>query len=87
MNQVPDPDWKTASDPYRNGGLVSFIEGTDEDDEEGEVMTEEQKEEIMEAVCDLCKWPSEFKDQDDLWMHKCENCRVLQLLEEVTDYG
>ena len=40
-------------------------------------------EQIMEYACDeLCKWPSEYKDSDDLWSERCDRCKLRELLEE-----
>lgn len=38
---------------------------------------------IMEYVCDnLCRYPSEYKDPDDLWNEQCDRCKLRELLEE-----
>lgn len=38
----------------------------------------------QEEICDnYCKWPSEYKDPDDLWSEKCDHCPVMEFLEEV----
>lgn len=38
----------------------------------------------QETICDhYCKWPSEYKDSDDLWSEKCDDCPVMGFLEEV----
>ena len=40
-------------------------------------------EELKEYVCDnLCRFPSEYKDPDDLWKKQCDHCRLRELLEE-----
>lgn len=40
-------------------------------------------EQIMEYACDeLCKWPPEYKDSDDLWSERCDTCKLRELLEE-----
>lgn len=34
-------------------------------------------EQIMEYACDeLCKYPSEYKDSDDLWSERCDRYGV-----------
>lgn len=43
---------------------------------------------IMEYVCDnLCRYPSEYKDPDDLWNEQCDHCKLRKLLEEGEDDG
>ena len=38
---------------------------------------------IMEVACDkLCQFPAEFKDPDDLWRIKCDNCPLGEKLGE-----
>lgn len=38
---------------------------------------------IMEYVCDnLCRFPAEYKDPDDLWNEQCDRCKLRELLEE-----
>lgn len=45
-------------------------------------------EQIMEYVCDnLCRYPSEYKDPDDLWNEQCDHCKLRKLLEEGEDDG
>jgi hypothetical protein len=37
---------------------------------------------IMEYVCDnLCKYPAEYKDPDDLWNEQCDHCKLIELLD------
>ena len=50
-------------------------------------MTEEKIDQIMETVCDLCKWPSEYKDPDDLWNRKCDSCPVAEALNRLKEEG
>ena len=41
---------------------------------------------ICEVVCDnLCMWPSEYKDPDDLRREKCKNCPLMEKLGEFED--
>ena len=41
---------------------------------------------IMEYVCDnLCRYPAEYKDPDDLWAEQCDHCRLMELLEDEND--
>ncbi len=41
-------------------------------------------EEAKQQICDeICKWPSEYKDPDDLWNEKCDQCMIMQFLDEV----
>ena len=41
---------------------------------------------IMEYVCDnLCRFPAEYKDPDDLWNEQCDHCRLMELLEDEND--
>ena len=42
-------------------------------------------EKIKELVCDrLCRFPSEYKDPDDLFAHECDKCPLEALLDEQT---
>ena len=43
------------------------------------------KEKAMALACDLCKWPGEYKDPDDLWNERCDTCPLLEYLEENDD--
>ena len=47
-------------------------------------MTQKQIENIMEAVCDLCRWPFEYEDEDYERMldEKCGNCPAEKALRE-----
>lgn len=40
------------------------------------------QERIMEIACDLCKWPGEYKDPDDLWNERCDRCTLMEYLEQ-----
>ena len=43
-------------------------------------------EQIMEYVCDnLCQFPSQYKDTDDLWNEQCDRCKLRELLEGEDD--
>ena len=43
----------------------------------------ERTEQIMEYACDeLCRFPAEYKDPDELWSERCDRCRLRELLEE-----
>ena len=45
-------------------------------------------EQIMEYVCDnLCRYPGEYKDPDELWSEQCDRCRLRELLVEGEDDG
>ena len=47
---------------------------------------EDRTDAIMEYVCDnLCRYPSEYKDPDELWSERCDRCRLIELLEEEGD--
>ena len=40
---------------------------------------------IMEFVCDnLCRYPSEYKDPDDLWNEQCDHCKLRELSDMKT---
>ena len=42
-------------------------------------------EDIAAEICDhYCKWPSEYKDSDDLWNDKCDDCPIRAFLDEVS---
>lgn len=46
----------------------------------------ERVEEILAYVCDnLCRYPAEYKDPDELWNGQCDYCRLRELLEEEGD--
>ena len=45
-------------------------------------MTEQDRERIMEAACDMCRMPFICKSQADLDA-RCESCPVFDALEEV----
>ena len=47
-------------------------------------MTEIQIEAIMEAACDLCVFPFNFRDQAML-DKVCEHCPLARLLDEVSE--
>ena len=49
-------------------------------------MRAEKADAILEYVCDnLCRYPAEYKDSDDLWKEQCDRCRLRELLEEGED--
>lgn len=40
-------------------------------------------EELIAYVCaNLCKYPGEYKDPDDLWNKRCEHCPLTDYTEE-----
>ena len=41
--------------------------------------------ELLEVACDLCKYPGEYKDPDDLIEERCDHCPMFEKLMEVTD--
>lgn len=47
---------------------------------------QERVEKIHAYVCDeLCKYPEDFDDPDELWEIRCSECRLHELLEEEGD--
>ncbi len=44
-------------------------------------MTEEKIEKVLEAACEICKWPSEYKDPDEMFNDKCDSCPVAAAME------
>ena len=40
-------------------------------------------EQVMEAACEICRWPFECEDEASL-SEKCETCRVQAALRENT---
>ena len=43
---------------------------------------ERRVEKVREFVCDnLCKYPPEYKDPDDLWNERCDTCPLGEMLE------
>ena len=48
-------------------------------------ITKRSVETVQEEICDhYCKWPSEYKDSDDLWNEKCDYCPIRAFLDEVS---
>lgn len=80
MTRMPEAPWVgDYYDKYRNRyyGLV--------DEPREEESMEDKFEKLREAVCDLCKHTSEYKDPDDLWEHECDKCKVMDLIDEVEE--
>ena len=48
-------------------------------------LTEEQCYEIAEVACDLCKYPADYKDSDDLIHDRCDHCPVFEKCWEFCD--
>ncbi len=48
-------------------------------------MTDEQRDQLQEAVCDLCHWPYIYRDAEILHAEKCDYCPVERILQEVRD--
>lgn len=46
-------------------------------------MNEKLIEELLEIACDLCKFPSEYKDPDDPIEERCDHCPMFEKLMEV----
>ena len=47
-------------------------------------ITKEGAESTLEEICDnFCRWPFEYKDSDDLWNEKCDDCVVREFMEGV----
>ena len=54
--------------------------------EEAPLITAQRIENLEDTLCtDLCRWPYEYKDQDDLWNAKCDQCEIIAFLEEVRE--
>lgn len=47
--------------------------------------TPADQEEILAIACELCKYPADYKDPDDLWAAVCDECPLLRHLEEQND--
>lgn len=48
-------------------------------------ITKRSVETAQEELCDhYCKWPSEYKDTDDLWDEKCDRCPIIAFFDEVS---
>ena len=43
-------------------------------------MSGEEKERILEAVCDICHWPYVYRDSEIMHAERCDNCPVEALL-------
>ncbi len=42
---------------------------------------------LAEKICDeYCKWPSEYKDPDQLWNEKCDHCPFTEFFEKVAKW-
>lgn len=53
---------------------------------EAPLITAQRIENLEDTMCsELCRWPYEYKDQDDLWSDKCDHCEILAFLEEVRE--
>lgn len=49
-------------------------------------MTLAQIESAMEIACDeICKFPGEFDDIDDMYEQKCEKCPLAEFLNTLED--
>lgn len=48
-------------------------------------LTEEQCYEIAEVACNLCKYPADYKDSDDLIHDRCDHCPVFEKCWEYCD--
>lgn len=49
------------------------------------MITEQQCYEIAEAACEICRYPGEYKDTDDLIKERCERCPVFEKAWEFCD--
>ena len=47
-------------------------------------MTEQQREKILEAACEICRWPGETRDPETLWEY-CKTCPVEAALAEAAE--
>ena len=47
-------------------------------------MSDERINKIMEAVCEICRWPFECRNKDHL-AELCDNCPVLAELNDPSD--
>ena len=59
-----------------------------DDDEWNEVpvITAQTIENLEDTLCsDLCRYPYEYKDSDELWNAKCAQCRLLEYFEWVRE--
>lgn len=45
-------------------------------------MSGEEKERILEAVCDICHWPYVYRDDEVMHDEKCDNCPAEKALRE-----
>ena len=43
-------------------------------------MSGEEKERILEAVCDICHWPYVYRDSEIMHAEKCDHCPIEALL-------
>lgn len=43
-------------------------------------MSGEEKERILEAVCDICHWPYVYHDSEIMHAEKCDHCPIEALL-------
>lgn len=43
----------------------------------------EKKEQILEAVCDICHWPYVYRDDEVMHAEKCDHCTVEAILNGI----
>ena len=56
------------------------------DEKEEHTQVDEKLDRILELCCDrICKWPSEYKDPDDLWDARCDSCSVADALDKLRE--
>lgn len=47
-------------------------------------MTEEYVE-ILEKVCDMCRWPSVYKTEEALYANRCDGCELTRRIRKAGD--
>lgn len=54
--------------------------------EEVPVITSQTIENLEDTLCsDLCRYPYEYKDSDELWNAKCDQCELIAFMERIRE--
>lgn len=59
---------------------------TEHEYEEVPVITSQTIENLEDTLCsDLCRYPYEYKDSDELWNAKCDQCELIAFMERIRE--
>lgn len=76
-SEVLDTLWKADGITYHGIEVLNHMPAEDV------IERPKNVEALLEIACDLCKYPSEYKDQDDLIHEHCDHCPMFEKLMEV----